>query len=70
MKCVLAGNEIIVKSELLQDEISFVFAKKEQAEMVYPVINRVVDFAQKQDIELVAQIEDMLELPEVENEDV
>lgn len=70
MKIVLAGNEIIVKSVLLEDEISFVFAKKEQAEMVYPVIKKVVDFSMKQDIELVAQIDGMLDLPEVVNEDL
>lgn len=64
MKCVLAGNEIIVKSELLQDEISFVFAKKEQAEMIYPVVKQVIDFSAQQNIELVGQIEDMLDLPE------
>lgn len=70
MKIVLAGNELIVKSELLEDEISFVFAEKEQAEMIYPVIKRVIDFQIKQDIELVAQVEAMLDLPEVYNEDV
>lgn len=70
MKVVIAGNEIIVKSELLQDEISFVFREKKQAETVYPIVKSVVDFALKQDIELIAQCEDMLDLPEVENENV
>lgn len=64
MKVVIAGNEIIVKSELLQDEISFLFAKKEQAEMIYPVVKKVIDFSAQQNIELVGQIEDMLDLPE------
>lgn len=70
MKAVLAGNEIIVKSDLLEDEISFVFREKKQAETVFPIVKTVVAFASKQDSELVAQIEDMLDLPEDENEDV
>lgn len=70
MKVVIAGNEIIVKSELLEDEISFVFREKNQAETVFPIVKRVVDFALKQDMELIAQCEAMLDLPEVEDENV
>lgn len=71
MKCVIAGNEVIVKSELLEDEIHFLFREKKQAEMVYPIIKSTVDFAMKQDYELVAQIEAMLDLPEeFDDEDV
>lgn len=70
MKVVIAGNEIIVKSELLEDEISFVFREKKQAETVFPILKAVVDFALKQDMELIAQCEVMLDLPEDENENV
>ncbi len=65
MKVVIAGNEIIVKSELLEDEISFVFREKKQAETVFPIVKRVVDFALKQDMELIIRCEDLLGLPEV-----
>ncbi len=70
MKVVIAGNEIIVKSELLEDEISFVFREKKQAETVFPIVKRVVDFALKQDMELIAQCEVLLDLPEVVDENL
>lgn len=70
MKVIIAGNEIIVKSELLEDEISFVFREKKQAETVFPIVKRVVDFALKQDMELIAQCEALLDLPEEVNENV
>lgn len=70
MKVVIAGNEIIVKSELLQEEISFLFHEKKQADAIFPIVKRVVDFVEKQEIELVAQIDAMLDLPEVTDEDV
>lgn len=69
MKVVLAGNQIIVRSSVLDKDLTFVFATKDQAASVFPVICDVNDYLEKAKNEVFSNMAELVDLREEEVDD-